>query len=133
VEYSIEFGGDPQDVTITCSGRADIDGIKRLNEQLVSDFRFRPGMAMLVDSSALDTRRFSAGEMQEMTECVLERDWEFPPRAIAVVLPTPLTQDLNRKWDDFVAVVDVLGSRRRMFASRHEAVAWLRALKSVHT
>jgi hypothetical protein len=58
VEYSIDFGGDPQDVTITC---------------------------------------------------------------------------LNRKRDEFVEVVDVLGSRRRMFGSRHEAVAWLRALKSVHT
>jgi hypothetical protein len=29
VEYSIDFGGDPQDVIITCSGKADIDGIKR--------------------------------------------------------------------------------------------------------
>jgi hypothetical protein len=133
VEYSIEFGGDPQDVTITCSGRADIDGIKRLNEQLVSDFRFRPGMAMLVDSSALDTGRFSDGEMQEMTERVLERDWEFPPRAIAVVLPAPLTRELDRKWTTFVEVVDVLGSRRRMFGTRHEAVAWLRELKSAHT
>jgi hypothetical protein len=28
VEYSIDFG-DPEDVTITCSGKADIDRIKR--------------------------------------------------------------------------------------------------------
>jgi hypothetical protein len=54
MDFTIEFGGRPQDMTITTSGTADVAGFSRMNSALTSDPRFRSGMAILVELSALD-------------------------------------------------------------------------------
>lgn len=128
MEFAIEFGGDPQDVTIRASGPADSAGYKLLSQQLVSDPRFRAGLAILVDNSALDSTPLSRGDLMEITEPIMERDWTFRPRAIAIVAPTPHTFDVA---DQTAAYMDVLECPRRVFRSRDEALAWLREQKSL--
>ena len=44
MEFTIEFGGDPQDVTITLSGVATPGSFRRFNEARLSDERFRKGL-----------------------------------------------------------------------------------------
>jgi hypothetical protein len=126
VEFAIEFGGDPQDVTITASGSADPAGFNLMNQKLVSDPRFRAGMAILVDNSALDQTRLSDRDLQEVAEPIMERDWNFPPRAIAIVAPSPRAFEIAGRA---VASMGALGSHRRVFHSRDEALAWLRVQK----
>jgi SpoIIAA-like len=124
VEFAIEFGGDPQDLTITMSGRADVDAFRRVTEELLADPRYRAGMAILVDHSALDPTPLSNGDVPEAADPILERDWNFPPKAVAIVVPpTPHARELAERG---VAHMSVLKRPRRVFRSRDEALTWLR-------
>ena len=122
MKFTIEFGGDTQDVTVTFSGVADLPGFRRYNEEFTSDPRFRAGMMILVDASGLDTSQLSSEELQAASEPISERDWNHPPRAVAIVAPDP------RTFDDFVYARAHQGgsrSRRRVFRSREAALGWL--------
>jgi hypothetical protein len=124
VEYSIEFGGDPQDLTITMSGRADVEAFGRVTAELVADPRFRAGLTILVDHSALDLTPLSDGDVPKATDALLERDWNFPPKAVAIVAP-PTAHALEFA-ERGVAHMSVLQRPRRVFRSRDEALIWLR-------
>lgn len=118
----IEFGGDPHDVTITLSGRATLEGFQRFNDERLSDERFRTGLLILLDASALDTSEMSESMFQLAVEPMVERERLYPPLALAIVAPDAQT------FKDAVLTRAHLGgssSRRGVFASREEAVAWL--------
>jgi hypothetical protein len=129
VEYAIEFGGDPQDVTITMSGPADAATFLRLTHELVSHPNFRPRLAMLVDISAVDTPLTSEQDTEEATQAALERDWNFPPRAVAIVVSTPHFYELTGRGVAHMG--GILEAPREVFYSREEALAWLREQKSL--
>jgi hypothetical protein len=122
MEFTIEFGGDPQDVTVTFSGVADLLVFQRYNEELTSDPRFRPRMTILVDASALNTSQLSSENVQAASEQMNERDWNYPPLAIAVVAPDPRTFNVFR---DARAHQGGSRSRRGVFESREAALSWL--------
>ena len=122
MEFTIEFGGDPQDVTATFSGVADLAGFRRYSEELASDPRFRAGMMILVEASALDTSQMSIESVQAASEPMIERDWKYPPLAIAIVAPDPRTfEDASQSR----AHQGGSGSNRRVFRSREAALSWL--------
>ena len=56
MRFGIEFGGEPQDVTIAIAGVADIATSLRLYIDLTADPRYRPGLLILADIRLL-TRR----------------------------------------------------------------------------
>lgn len=128
MEYAIEFGGDPQDVTITMSGDADTADFLRMTHELVSHPSFRPRLAILFDLSALDTPLTSEQDTKKATQAVMERDWNFPPRAVAIVVST---QSLYERAGQGAANMGVLKAPREVFYSREEALAWLREQKSL--
>jgi hypothetical protein len=125
MEYSFEFGsGDPQDLTVTLAGSASASGMRALVKDLTADARFRAGMAILVDLSALNTSGLTPDEIQAMADAVSGRDWEFPAKAIAMVAPSA------RSFDDAILYRAHVGgskSGREVFRSRDEALGWLRA------
>jgi len=93
-----------------------------MNAALTSDPRFRSGMAILVELSALDASGLSAGDIEQISAEIAERDWNFPARAVALVTPGSQTFERVR-----LAVAHLGGSKshRRLFATRDEALAWL--------
>ena len=123
VDFTFDFGGDPQDVTITASGIADVAGLLHINAELRSDPRFRANMLILYDLSELDMARLSEVDMEQISAPIAVRDWDVPHRAMAVVAPNPQGLDRVR-----LAIAHLGGkrSRRRVFASRDDAIAWLR-------
>ena len=123
VEFTIEFAGDPQDVTITASGAADPADFKLMNERLLTDPRFRAGLAYLVDLSGLDVAELPQVDVEEIAERGSVTTWQYPPRAVAVFTTNPETFAQAQ-----VAVAHMGGrkSGHRAFASRDDAVAWLR-------
>ena len=124
MEYAFEFGGgDPQDLTVTLAGCASAGGMRALVRDLMSDARFRAGMAILVDLSALDTAGLTPDEMQAMADAVSGRDWEFPAKAVALVAPSRRGFDAATLYR---AHVGGSKSGREVFRSREEALAWLR-------
>ena len=124
VEFEVNFreGDSPADVEITLSGVPDLDGLTRLNERLVSDSRFRAGLKMLVDLRALDTAGLSGEAVQILSESMAERDWLYPPAAVALVAPDEGTYDAVRLYRAHLG-----GSRsnRHLLSGRADAVAWL--------
>jgi len=122
LEFTFAFGGVPQDLTITLSGAVDAPGLKRLNDALVGDPRFGPGLLILVDVSGLDTSRLDEDELFTGVGPVVERDSVAPPRAVAIVAADAET---FTKAIHYRAHLGGSSSRRRVFTDRAEALAWL--------
>jgi len=122
VEYTVEFGGEPQDVTVTVSGVADVAGLRRLVAEIGSDDRYGPAMTILYDFTALDMSGLSDRDLERITDAVMERDWTFPPRAIAIVADAGSTFEAAR-----IAIAHLGGSKsgRQLFHAYDDAVAWL--------
>jgi hypothetical protein len=123
LEFAFVFGGDPQDLTITMRGAVDAAGLRRLNDALIADPRFRPEMAILVDVTGLDTSQLDEEELFAGVGPVVERDASAPPRAVAIVAPDAET---FAKAVHYRAHLGGSASRRRVFMDRDEALAWLR-------
>ena len=122
MEFTFEFGGAPQDLTITASGIADIEGYLRMYADLVEDPRFRSDMLILVEQSALDLSRCSNEAIEQIAISLAERDWRFPPRAVAIVASTRESSEGARMG---IAFLGGSQSHRRLFTSRAEALTWL--------
>ena len=124
VEFDFAFTHDdgPADIEETLAGVPTEDDFRLLSETLMSDPRFRAGLKILVDCSALDTTGLSNEEVQGLSAHMAARDWEYPPAAVAIIAPNEET---------FVAVQEYrahLGgsrSNRQLFRNRADAVAWL--------
>jgi hypothetical protein len=127
LEFALAFGGDPQDLTITLRGTVDAPGLKRLNDALVADPRFGPGLVMLVDATELDTSRLSEDELFVGVGPVVERDASALPRAVAIVASDGET---FAKAIHYRAHLGGSSSRRRVFTDRDQALAWLREARS---
>jgi hypothetical protein len=123
VEYTIEFGGAPQDVTITTSGPASADGLIGFVTALVSSPRYRPGMSILVDHMALDARTLTAADVQALADAVVRLDEQIGLSRAAIVVPNPLTFGFARMYEHQAEAAQV---RSRVFYSRSEALDWLR-------
>ena len=127
MDFVIEYGAEPQDVTITTSGIADVAGFGRLNSVLRSDPRFQADLTILYDLTKLDISRLSEQDIEEITDSITERDWDSLPGAVARIVPSPEAIDPAR-----LAIAHLGGkqSRRRVFTSRDDGIAWLRAQRS---
>jgi hypothetical protein len=122
VNYSLEFGGDPQDLTMTLRGAVDAPSIRSFMADFMAHPEHRPGMLILVDLTGLNTSGISVEEYESVSDLIVGRDHAFPPRAVAIVAPA------GRTYDDAMqhrAYVGGSKSGREVFQSRAEATAWL--------
>jgi hypothetical protein len=124
MEYEIEFGGGTADVEITLSGSATPAAFRRFTETLAADPQFRAGLRMLVDVSSLDTTALSADGLQGLTAPVLERDWYYPPAAVAIVAGRG---EIYGDAKTYRAHLGGSRSNRQIFEDRGEALRWLEA------
>jgi hypothetical protein len=122
VRYTIEFGGEPQDLTMTLSGALDAREIPAFVDELVSHPEYRPGMRILVDLSGLNTSGISVEAYESVSHVIGGRDHQFPAKATAIVAPDSRTFDDAMKHRAYVG-----GSKsgREVFRSREDATAWL--------
>lgn len=122
VEFTIDFGGEPQDVTITARGIADLAGLTRLSSEFKSDPRYRPGLMVLADYSDLDMSRLSDLDIEQVAVESVNRH-DLRSRAVAIVASNLKTFVRVRE-----GVAHLGGSRehRRAFTSLDAAVVWLR-------
>jgi hypothetical protein len=123
VDFTIEFGGFPQDVTIVLAGPSSPLDFVRLARELNADGRSRAGMAILVDISDLDVSELDDDEMVDAIEPIAARDWAQPALAVALLAPTEPVFTTATLWR---AHMGGAKSRREVFRSREYALAWLR-------
>ncbi len=124
MEIEIEFrGGDgPADIEETLTGVPTEADFRLLNERVMSDPRFRAGMKILVDCSALDTIGLSNQEVQSFSKHMAVRDWDYPPAAVAIIAPDDQTFDTVQAYR---AHLGGSKSNRQLFRARADAIAWL--------
>ena len=122
VEYSIEFGGDPQDVTITTSGRASAAGLIGFVADLVSNQRYRPGMLILVDHMELDATTLTPADVRALADTVVRLDEQIGPSKVAIVVPNPLTFGFARMYELQAGSAQV---QSHVFYARSDAITWL--------
>jgi hypothetical protein len=127
VNYSIEFGGMPQDVKITTSGLADADGLIGFVRDLVANPRFRPGMLILVDHMSIDASKLTGADVRAQAGVVVGLSDQLGPSKVAIVVPTPLTFGYARMYEHHAADTQL---DSRVFYSRREALAWLESERS---
>jgi hypothetical protein len=120
LEFAFTFDDAGEQVTITLIGRPTPLDFRRLADELVADPRFRRNMLHLVDCSQLVVIEEEKVIFDEM-EPLVERDWEFPPRAVAIVAPGPIFERA------VLARAHLGGSllNRRVFSDIEDAREWL--------
>jgi len=89
VQFSFTFDEAAGEVTILLEGDPAAGEFRALAERLAADPRYRSGLAHLVDCSRLHAGTHSLDAIQEEMAPLVERDWHFPPRAVAIVAPDP--------------------------------------------
>jgi hypothetical protein len=124
VEFEVEFtdGAGPADIEEKLSGVPTEDGFRLLNERVMSDPRFRTGLRILVDCSALDTSGLSGEELQRLSQHMVMRDWDNPPAAVAIIAPD---EETFSKVQEYRAHLGGAKSNRQLFRNRADAVTWL--------
>lgn len=122
MNHSIEFGGDPQVLTVTLEGVLDARSLRAVHVEIVSHPDFRAGMLILADISGLETSTMTDEEYEHVRDLIASRDQTHPARAIAFVASDP------RTFEGAVHHRAYFGgtkSQREVFRSREDATAWL--------
>jgi hypothetical protein len=122
MEHDFEFGGFPQDVTVTATGVARVSDLRQLYKQLFDDPHFKPGMRILLDLTGLDMSTIPMTEAKKIGYSLAELQHRCEGCAIAVVTENPLTAVLTRaaKLGEIAHRVDVW-----VACSHAEAQTWL--------
>jgi hypothetical protein len=122
VEYTIEFGGEPQDVTIKTSGQANAEGLIGFVTDLVASSQYQRGMTILVDHTGLDASTLTATDVRALADAVLRLDDQIGASKVAIVVPNPLTYGFARMYELQAEAAQV---RSSVFYSLSDALAWL--------
>jgi hypothetical protein len=122
VTWTIEFGDAPQYVTVTTYGVACRQSFCAMVAELVSDPRWRPGMAVLVDHSALDASGLTGCDVEGIAGFMVDLDDRYGPAPFAVVTPDAYTEGV---LDVTIRYLARSRLRARTFPSRDRAVEWL--------
>ena len=124
--WTIEFGGDPQDVTVTTEGEATPEGFARMNAELAEDERFGPGMLVLVDHTRLLVHELSERKVRTISHEFAESEAELRSAIVAIVAPRPVQFGLARMS---TMIAEPQTSAVCVFYTRAEALAWLRQMR----
>jgi hypothetical protein len=124
VEHTIEFvdGGGAEDVVVRTSGRGILSGFTAYLNELVSDPRYRPGMTILVDHTALDASGLATADARTFAGVVADLGDRIAGTAISCVAPSAVMYGISRAFE---AYAEASGLRTRVFATVDEARAWL--------
>jgi hypothetical protein len=84
VNHSIRFA-HPEDVLVTTSGMASLEGLDTVVADLLDDPRYRPGLMLLFDHSRLDWSGFLPEDLVRRLHIALKEADLIGPSRIAVV------------------------------------------------
>ena len=124
MELAVSFSPCGQQVEVTLSGDGSVELFHALVAELRADDRYRAGLSLLVDCSALAPPDLDDEQLRVAVEPAIERDWQFPPRAVAVVAQDDRVIRFARLANAYMGGSIV---NRRVFTDAGEARAWLAA------
>jgi hypothetical protein len=124
MEYSISWGGDPEDICFTTSGVGSLVDADAMFTQAIADPRWRPGMKVLFDHTKTDWGAITSVDLTELPKLLKRLGPEFGSGRVAAAVPDPASFHTNRLMAlEVDRGVPWLG---HVFHSLEEARAWLR-------
>lgn len=124
MEYEIDFDAEAEIAIVRTSGVASLEGFSAYLRSLVSDPRWRRGMDVLSDHTALDAGNLTAGDIEALVGIHLPFAHAIGPGLCAIVCGSSLKFGLARMFD--AHALGQLPFKVRVYASVDEALAWLR-------
>jgi hypothetical protein len=123
VDFTLEWGGEPEDLLVTMSGKAVVDDVEAL-EEAVADSRWHRGMRVLLDQRLVDWSGMTAADVEQRAEAIARKLEPLGEYRTAVVLADSLGFGLVRMEQALIAggVPGKIG----VFRSLKDARAWLR-------
>jgi len=128
VDFAFTFDDDAAEVTIVLEGEPRGEDFRALAASLTADHRYRSGLALLVDCSRLEPGSLSTEAMQHEVAPLIERDWEYPPRAVAIFAPDPAV--FKRAVLARAHMGGASAGNRRVFGDMSEARTWLKTQRA---
>lgn len=125
MEYTIVWGGDPEDVLIVTSGDASVADLLRTVQDGIDDPRFRDGLKVLFDHTLTRWWALSNEEIRLLADQLAAEAPRLGTHRVAAVVGGPLDEELAqmlRRLSDGRLPFDV-----HVFRSRDDARAWLRS------
>jgi hypothetical protein len=123
VQWTIEFGGAPQDVTVITVGMASREAFMEKIDDVTSDRRWQAGMALLLDRSRLDTTPLSGRDVETVGDHLHRLGGRLGDAKVAIVAPDAYTAGVSVVMARYAAPAPFVALT---FRSRDEATAWLR-------
>ena len=124
MEWEIQWGGDPEDVLVTISGDATVEGLNAWTQEALADSRFRPGMRVLIDHRGASLGGLTSDDMRRRADILAADAERIGLQRVATVVTKPVDFGLHR-------MLELLSEERRSFTWRvfydiEEARDWLR-------
>lgn len=123
MRYEIDFERVPGRCEVALTGAASGEAFARLDNEIVADPRWKPGMALLFDFRELDLSTFSSEEVRQSAEVASRLGHRFGSGRFACVFGSAADYGLGRAWEMWTC--GELSLDLRSFRSRDEAEAWL--------
>ena len=126
MDWTVEFGRGPADVTVKTSGDATVLGFETLNRELATDERFAARSTVLVDNSELDYSALSTNDMERIARSANLLGKEVAGLFVAILAPPGLAYGRTRQFEAFASQSP---QQFMTFTDRGEALEWLRQVK----
>ena len=133
MEHEITWGGDPEDVYVTISGVATVEGLDIWVQELLADPGFRPGLRVLVDERRLDWSQMHSEDIERRVDLIAKDTARFGDAYAAMVVGTQVDYGVTRIEQAHVDSRPELRPRLRVFLSVEEAREWLRERAAAET
>ena len=123
MEFEIVFDTDSGFAIVRTCGVASLESFSVYLRALVSDSRWRRGMDVLYDHTALEAGHLTAGDIKALVAIHFPFAHAIGPGRGAIVAGSSLKFGLARMFEAYAD--GRLPFRPRVFATVEEAVAWL--------
>ena len=123
MEWEIQWGGDPEDVLVTISGDATVEGLNAWTQEALADSRFRPGLRVLIDHRSASLGGLTSDDMRRRADILAADAERIGLQRVATVVTKPVDFGMHR-------MLDLLSEERRSFTWRvfysiEDAREWL--------
>jgi hypothetical protein len=126
LRYTITFGGGPEDVHVTMSEEVTYEDVTAYLQDLLGDPRWRPGMNLLADVTAVDVAGLTSNDIMRFAELYAEHGTQIGPGRHALVASDPVRFGLSRMWGTYAESSGVEFTSA-VFDSVERAREWLRS------
>ena len=123
MEYSLHWGGDPEDLLVVTSGDASVEDLDAMTQEGIGDPRFREGMKILLDHTALRWWAASNDDVRRRAEDVKRDAGLLGRQRVAFVVGSPVDFGIGTMLKDLVAGTEL---ETKVFDSLADARDWLR-------